>query len=127
MEPGGGVDMVVIEGERHTTVLLSGELDRASCPHVRSRLRPLTGRPLVLDVSGVTFFDAEGMRTVCRCARACEAEGAALALVGVRPYAAKVFRILGLDRDVPLCGSMDEALWCVLPRTDEEIREWLSG
>lgn len=116
-------DLVVIEGDRHTTVLLSGDLDRASCPAVRSGLRSVAHRPLVLDFSGVSFVDAGGLRTVDQCAR----EGTALALVGASPFVAKLFRILGLDRRIPLCGSTEEALWCVLPPTDDEIRNWLDG
>ena len=46
------------------------------------------------------------------------------ALVGVHPFTAKLFRILKLE--VPLCRSTEEALWCLLPPTDEEIRDWLS-
>lgn len=120
-------DMTVIEGDQHTTVMLSGELDRASCPAVRSRLRTLAHRPLVLDVSGVSFIDAAGLRTVHQCARVCGAEGTTLALVGASPFMAKLFRAFGLDKLVPLCGSTEEALWCLLPRTDDEIRDWLAG
>jgi anti-anti-sigma factor len=112
-------DMVVIEGDRHTTVMLAGELDRASCRDVEPRLRALSGRPLVLDLSGVSFIDVDGLRMVHQCAR-----GTALALVGVHPFTAKLFRIL--DLEIPLCRSMEEALWCLLPPTDEEIRDWLS-
>ncbi|MGH3240736.1 MAG: STAS domain-containing protein [Spirillospora sp.] len=120
------VDMVVIESDHHTTVLLSGELDSTSAPEVRSRLRDLVHRPLVLDVSGVDFFDADGLRTLHQCACSCKAEGTALALVGVRPFPAKLCRILGLDKHIPMCASTEEALWCLLPRTDDEIRDWLS-
>ncbi|QXJ25173.1 STAS domain-containing protein [Actinomadura graeca] len=121
------VDMVVVNAERHTVVLLSGEMDRASAPRVRMRLRDLARRPLVLDVAGVSFFDAEGVRTVSACARECEAHGAALAMVGMRPFAARMFRVLGLEDRIPLCSTTDEALWCVLPRTDAEIGAWLAG
>ncbi|MFD0686731.1 STAS domain-containing protein [Actinomadura fibrosa] len=121
------VDMVVVDDDRHTTVRLRGELDRVSAPRVRDRLRGLTGRPLVLDVGGVSFFDSEGMRTVCACALDCELHGHALAMVGLRPFAAKMFRILGLHEQIPLCSSLEEALWCVVPRTDAEISAWLAG
>jgi anti-anti-sigma factor len=116
-------DLVVIESESHATVLLSGDLDRAACPAVRSRLREVAHRPLVLDFSGVSFIDSHGLHMI----RQCAGEGTALALVGVSPFVARLFRIVGLDGHVPLCGSTEEALWCVLPRTDDEIREWLSG
>ncbi|WP_131741284.1 STAS domain-containing protein [Actinomadura roseirufa] len=121
------VDMVVVDGDRHIIVLLSGEMDRASSPRVRDRLRALARRPLVVDVAGVSFFDSEGMRAVSQCARECERQGTALALVGVRPFAARMFRVLGLDRHIPLCATVEEALWCVVPRTDAEIRAWLDG
>jgi anti-anti-sigma factor len=118
--------MVVIEHERHTTVLLTGELDRASAPAVRARLLAVAERPLVLDITGVSFIDAEGLRAVSHCARRCEDNGAALAVVGAAPFTRRMFRVLGLDQRVPLCASMDEALWCTVPRTDDEIAAWLA-
>ncbi len=63
---------------------------------------------------------------VHQCARRSKAEGTALALVGASPFTAKLFRILGLDKQIPLCQSTEEALWCLLPPTDDEIRDWLS-
>ncbi|MFB4308003.1 STAS domain-containing protein [Actinomadura sp. GTD37] len=120
-------DMVVVEGDRHTTVMLSGEMDRAACPAVQRRLRELPHRPLLLDFSGVSFIDVDGLRMVHECARGCKAEGTALALVGVSPFTARLFRILGLDELIPLCRSTEEALWCLFPRTDDEIRDWLTG
>lgn len=119
------VAMVVIEHERHTTVLLTGEMDRVSAPAVRTRLLRHTARPIVLDVAGVSFFDAEGVRAISHCARRCEENGAALALIGARSFALRMFRVLGLDERIALCGSMDEALWCAVPRTDAEIAGWL--
>jgi anti-sigma B factor antagonist len=121
------VDMVVVDSERHITVLLSGELDRATAPGARDRLLELAGsaeRPLVLDLGGISFFDAEGMRAVASVARACEQHG--LAVVGLRPFAEKMFRILHLHEAIPLCATQQEALWCLLPRTDTEIATWLS-
>jgi anti-anti-sigma factor len=120
------VDMVVVEGERHTDVLLSGEMDLLSAPSVRERLWELVSeRPLVVDVSGVSFFDAEGLRIVAATARRGLECGTGLALVGMRPFAEKMFRILRMHEEVPLCASAQEALWCLLPRTDEEIQGWL--
>ncbi|MEU5881549.1 STAS domain-containing protein [Spirillospora sp. NPDC047279] len=124
------VDMVVVEGLRHTTVLLTGEMDRMSSPTVQLRLRRLattTGRPLVLNLSGVSFFDAEGLRAVSATARRCEERGIGLAAVGVRPFAAKMFHILRLHERIPLCATETEALWCLLPPTDAELAAWLDG
>jgi len=121
------VDMVVVDSERHITVLLSGELDRATAPGARDRLLELastTDRPLLLDLGGISFFDAEGMRAISAAARAGERHG--LAVVGLRPFAAKMFRILHLHESIPLCETQQEALWCLLPRTDTEIADWLS-
>ncbi|MFG1999759.1 STAS domain-containing protein [Spirillospora sp. NPDC048911] len=124
------VDVIVVEGERHTTVLLSGEMDRMTAPAVRYRLFALactTDRPLVLDLAGVTFFDAEGLRVVSAAARRCDEAGVGLATVGVRPFAAKMFHILRLHERIPLCSCLEEALWCLLPPTDAELAAWLDG
>jgi anti-anti-sigma factor len=119
------VAMVVIDHERHTTVLLTGEMDRISAPAVQGRLEHLAVRPVILDLAGISFLDAEGVRAVSHCARRCDEHGAALAVVGARPFARRMFEILGLDERIPLCTTMDEALWCAVPRTDDEIAAWL--
>ena len=122
------VDMVVMEGERHTGVLLSGEMDLVSAPPIRGHLYALVSkRPLVLDVSGVSFFDAEGLRIIAATARRGLQCGTGVALVGMRPFAAQMFRILRMDEAVPLCSSTQEALWCLLPPTDEDIAAWLDA
>ncbi|MFB4315554.1 STAS domain-containing protein [Actinomadura sp. 21ATH] len=105
------VDMVVVERDRHTDVLLAGEMDLLSAPSVRGRLRDLVAdRPLVLEVSGVSFFDAEGLRTVAATARRGLECGTGIALVGLRPFPAELFRMLRMDEEVPLCSSAEEAL-----------------
>ncbi|MFF5265244.1 STAS domain-containing protein [Actinomadura viridis] len=120
------VDMVVVEGEHHAHVLLAGEMDLLSAPSVRGHLLDLVSeRPLVLDVAGVSFFDAEGLRTVAVTARRGLERGTGVALVGARPFPEKMFRILRMHEVVPLCSTAREALCCLLPRTDEEIADWL--
>lgn len=124
------VDVDITDHRDHIGVLLRGELDRLTTPAVHARLRPLverTPRPLVLDLTGVTFLDAAGLRLVETTARHCAQHGIGLALVGVRPFTAKMFRLLRLHEQVPLCASLREALWCLIPPTDEQIHRWLGG
>ncbi|GAA1557223.1 hypothetical protein GCM10009678_45270 [Actinomadura kijaniata] len=124
------VVMDVTDHHDHIGVLMRGELDRLTCPAVRARLRALVeaaARPLVLDLAGVTFLDAAGLRLVESTARYCAERGTGLAVTGVRPFTVKMFRLLRLHERVPLCSSRQEALWCLIPPTDAQIRAWLDG
>ncbi|WP_433325860.1 STAS domain-containing protein [Spirillospora sp. CA-294931] len=125
--PDTAATMVVVDAERYTTVLLTGELDRRHAPAVQHRLRDLArGRPLVLDLAGVAFIDAAGMRAIAIAAAHSAEHGAGLAVVGLRPFTAKMFRILGMHERIPLCTSTEEALACLIPPTDAQIHHWLT-
>ena len=55
---------VAPEGAATTRLVLRGELDCSSAPHLRARIRDiLTGgtTTLVLDIAGISFIDAAGL------------------------------------------------------------------
>ncbi len=121
-------DMVVVERDRHAVVLLCGEIDCHSGPELRSRLLALAAsahRPLVLDMGGVSFCDGTALRMIAEAERECARRGVRMAVVGLRPFLANLFRAVGFDERLPLCRSLDEALWRLLPPTDEDIHAWL--
>jgi anti-anti-sigma factor len=57
-----GVQIVTVAlEEAQWVVSLLGELDFATVSPVRARLRTLDDRPVVLDLSGLTFTDSTGL------------------------------------------------------------------
>lgn len=121
------VDLLVVDCDEYVHVMLGGEVDVHSGKHLRERLLAVFARagglPLVLDLCGVPFCDSTAPNAVTSLLR----RGAPLALVGLDPRVERVFRLLGVGRVVPICASVEEALWCLVPRTDSELAEWLSG
>ncbi|MFC9974800.1 STAS domain-containing protein [Spirillospora sp. NPDC127200] len=124
-------DIVVLPREHHTLVLLRGTLDRMAAAPVRRRLQEIADArpgPLVVDLAELAFLDTAGMRALSAVARHCAEHvpgPGGLALVGARPFTARMFRLLRLHESVPLCADVREALWCLIPPTDEEIADWL--
>lgn len=123
------VDMVVVDSELYSVVLLCGEIDCYTGPGLHARLLELaaaTRRPLVIDMSGVSFCDGSALRMIAATERRCAEDGSGLAVVGLRPFLANLFRAFGVHEDLPLCATLEEALWCLLPRTDAQLQTWLS-
>jgi anti-sigma B factor antagonist len=122
------VDTVVVDGERHTAVLVCGEIDCYTAPDLHARLLRLADtcpRPLVLDMSGVSFCDGSALRMLAAIERRCTERGTGLALVGLRPFLTSLFHAFGLHERIPLCATSQEALHCLLPVPDAELRAWL--
>ncbi|MCW2690099.1 MAG: rsbV [Mycobacterium sp.] len=77
-------------------VFLDGELDMCTAQRLLARLRPLakTGRDLVVDVSGVSFFGSAGLAALTDVQRRATAAGGSMCLVDVP---SPVWRMLALS------------------------------
>lgn len=83
-----------------TVVVLGGEVDARVTPDVRSRLPEVVeqGRPVVLDLAAVTFFDSSGVRLLDLLARDCAPSGLPWAVVAPGGSAARrVIELVELD------------------------------
>lgn len=80
---------------------LAGVLDVASAPELRERLltllRPASSR-LVIDLSRVSFCDANGLAVLMGTARRARLLGGFLRLAAAPPEVSQVLRSTGLDR-----------------------------
>jgi anti-sigma B factor antagonist len=124
------VDMVVVDSERYAVVLLCGEIDCYTGPRLQERLLDLAaavGRPLILDMSGVSFCDGSALRALLATERECTARGVAMAVIGLRPFLANLFRAFGMHERIPLYATLDEALWRLLPPDDADLHRWLDS
>jgi anti-sigma B factor antagonist len=90
----------VVSGGTHTLVL-SGELDMATAPHLETVVHACAGSAgrLTLDLSRLTFMDSTGVRLVLLTQRLCRETGAEFALIPGPRLIQRVFELTGvLDR-----------------------------
>jgi anti-sigma B factor antagonist len=89
-----------------------GEVDIATVARLRERLSALavSGVPLVADLDQVSFIDATGLGALARAARDAAAQGVSLYVVCDRPQTRRLFRVTGLDRQIPLAHDLAEVL-----------------
>lgn len=120
------LEMAVLETDRYVLAMPRGEIDAYTGPGFRDQLLDLIGtRPIIIDMSEVTFFDCAALKVIITTERQCRAAGGALAVAGVRPGAEQVFRLARVGEIVPLCTTIQEAVWCVVPLSDDEIAAWI--
>jgi anti-anti-sigma factor len=90
----------VTEEPAGTVLSIGGDLDFDNSPQLRAAIVGLAlspGRLLVLDLSGLTFFDSSGVTMLIIARKVALAAGARIAVSGVGPMVARIFRITGLD------------------------------
>jgi anti-sigma B factor antagonist len=96
----------------HVIVTVAGELDFATVSGLRARLSALAaaGRRLVVDLDQVSFIDAAGLGALAGAATQAAGHGTSLHVVCARRQTRRLFSITGLDREIPLAGTLAEAL-----------------
>src|SRR5690348_11358083 len=89
---------VEVRDEPDATVLtVSGELDMASSPRLAyalSRLHP-TPRALIVDLAGLEFIDATGLRVLLQAREQTEAAGVRLTVVNASPGVRRLLKLTG--------------------------------
>jgi len=84
------------------TVAVIGELDIATVPRFTARMNDLLRRgrihELILDLSGLAFIDAGGLRALTELRSRVEQQDAVLILDGVQPQMRRLMRIIGPQR-----------------------------
>lgn len=95
-------------------VVLTGELDRGTCGHLRGACRGLAAGAApfwVLDLAALEFCDAAGLRALAAVRRAAEDAGALVLIVGARPFLRRVLPLVGLgDVLAPIARTMPGAV-----------------
>jgi anti-sigma B factor antagonist len=113
MEADSRLGIDVRDVDRHTVLILTGEIDVYSAHDLRAELARLeeAGRhDIVLDLSGVEFFDSTALGVlVAAYKQAARCQGS-LGLVGLTDKTMKVVRVTGLERIFAVFASLDEAL-----------------
>ena len=97
----------------HTVLEFRGEIDIAAAVELLPHLDRVTGQPdarLVLDLSGVEFFDCSGLRLLYRARSRVLDNNGRLLLVCTHPLTLRIIRVTGLARLLPPLPSLDAAL-----------------
>jgi anti-sigma B factor antagonist len=105
------MEMSVQEGDA-TLVVLPGRLDREAAEAVESQFNELAAsqKPLIIDLSGVSYIASMGMRLFLLVGKAIAAQGGKLALMAPPPEVAGVLKTAGIDKAIPVRASLDDAL-----------------
>ena len=79
---------------------------------LRERLFELAAscQPLIADLDQVSFIDSAGLAALVSAARRAAAHGASLHVICARPETRQLFRLTGLDSQIPLARTLEEAL-----------------
>jgi anti-sigma B factor antagonist len=96
----------------YVVVTVAGEVDIATVALLRERLSALAadGVPLVTDLDRVSFIDATGLGALAGAAREAAAQGTSMYVVCTRAQTRRLFRVTGLDRQIPLARDLAEVL-----------------
>ncbi|TDC32853.1 anti-sigma factor antagonist [Micromonospora sp. 15K316] len=93
-------------GDEGVDVRAVGEIDIATVGVLRSALWAAPSRPVLrVDLSGVRLLSAVGVRALAAAHLRARAQGGELVLVDPAPVVARVLRVTGLHRVVPVVHS----------------------
>jgi anti-anti-sigma factor len=107
------MEMSVQESESGVNVIvLRGRLDREAADAIEPRFNDLTAsrKPLIVDLSGVSYIASMGMRMFLLIGKSIAARGGKMALMAPLPHVASVLTTAGIDIAIPVRASLDDAL-----------------
>lgn len=96
----------------YTVVAFEGDVDLDSSPAARKVLLDCVNRtrPLVVDMSGVSYIDSSGVASLVESLQAARKAGQGFALAAVSESALRVLQLARLDKVFAIHPSLDEAL-----------------
>ncbi len=95
------VTLDVVQHPDRTVVVVSGELDVLTVPHLRRVLYDpahVTGAAVVVDLAAVTFLDSVGIGALVAARRWLSSRGTTMTLACADNQPRKVLRMMGLDK-----------------------------
>jgi anti-sigma B factor antagonist len=95
-----------------TIVVLRGRLDREAAEVIEPRFNDLAAarKPLIIDLSGVSYIASMGVRMFLLIGKAIAARGGKMALMAPPPEVAGILKTAGMDRAIPVRSSLGDAL-----------------
>lgn len=96
-----------------TIITLAGRLDTMGVSSIEMAFTAMavpTGRPVVVDLSGVSFLASLGVRLFISTARALSGRDTEIILFGAGPAVTEIIEMTGLDEIVPVVATRAEAI-----------------
>jgi len=78
-------------------VTVAGEVDVATAPELAEYLAQFTDRPVIVDLSAVSFLDSSGLNALLAAHRHLERHQSKLTIRGATPIVRRVFEVSGFD------------------------------
>ncbi|GAA4966967.1 anti-anti-sigma factor [Nonomuraea thailandensis] len=93
-------------------ISVAGELDATNADHLESSIGRMRhpGRPLVLDLGGLTFMDSTGLHVLLRVHREVRQDGGSFHLAAVRDLPARLLQITEVWDALDIHPSTDAAI-----------------
>ncbi|WP_246577199.1 STAS domain-containing protein [Actinospica durhamensis] len=112
MSVASAFDVRIDRSARQTVVRLIGELDLATCEHMRQAVADdaLWDAPVVFDLSALKFCDSSGLRELLDLHRRAAARETPLRLAGVSAEVNRVFELTGALQYFDVYPDVAEAL-----------------
>ena len=107
------MEMNVQDVERGATlIVLRGRLDREGASAIESRFNDLAGsqKPLIVDLSEVTYIASMGMRMFLVVGKTIVQHGGKMVLMAPSPDVAGVLKTAGIYTAIPVRATLDDAL-----------------
>lgn len=88
-----------VKGDGVVTAVVAGDIDMGSRPILEEAIERLERDPvdLVLDLSGVTFVDSQGVNLLVQVRRVLQEAGASLTLARPSPAVRHILEVTGVD------------------------------
>jgi anti-sigma B factor antagonist len=93
-------------------LVLVGEIDMHTAAALHEQIFDLIEedrRPLVVDLTGISFCDSAGVNIVAAARKYAASHDVRLAVVGLRGRVDKIFRMTGMDRLIPVYPTLPDA------------------
>lgn len=103
---------VIRQDDELTHVALAGRLDTATVKEFETEFQKHTvalKKPVLLDLSGLTFLSSMGLRMFLSAAQALKGDGAKMVLLNLQPLAEKALKAAGLDFLMPVAHDINQA------------------
>ncbi|WP_052423806.1 STAS domain-containing protein [Nonomuraea candida] len=99
-----------------TVIAVTGELDATNAGHLESYIGRMRhpGRPLVLDLGGLTFMDSTGLHVLLRVHAEVREQGTALHLAAVQDLPARLLQITEVWDALDIHPSTEAAITALI-------------
>jgi len=107
------MELKILEAGPPTRVALIGRLDVAGVGAVETRFVAATAtqrRPVIVDVSELTFIGSLGIGMIVGAAHALKRHGAGMVLLDPQPFIERIFDVTHMGEAVPVVHGIEAAL-----------------